>query len=403
MSAPASLLTDLRAFPGKFWVLFAGTFINRFGTFVWPFLTIYLTRRGHPETAAAWAISAYALGSLLGSALGGWLADHIGRRNTIVLGTFSAAASYLLLYSATSLPAIILCTALAGLCGGTYHPAIGALVADIVPPALQVRASAAIRLAANAGFAFGVSIGGFLADHSLFWLFAGDALTTALYGCIALAWLPHGLRRLTASTPWSAAFASLRRDRTFHALWIAGFCGALIFSQFGSTYSLFVLEKKLTLDLLGWHLPPTAIYGLLLGWNGALVVLAELPLTSATLRFDSRRVMALGHALTGLGFALNAVSSTIFMLWLGMTIFTIGEMISSPTANAYLARIAPEQMRGRYMGALALAWNAAGIVGPQLGLRLFALDPLLLWLGYGLLGLVGAWAILRTGRTADAP
>ena len=142
---------------------------------------------------------------------------------------------------------------------------------------------------------------------------------------------------------------------------------------------------------------------LLLGWNGALVVLAELPLTSATLRFDSRRVMALGHALTGLGFALNAVSSTIFMLWLGMTIFTIGEMISSPTANAYLARIAPEQMRGRYMGALALAWNAAGIVGPQLGLRLFALDPLLLWLGYGLLGLVGAWAILRTGRTADAP
>ena len=264
-------------------------------------------------------------------------------------------------------------------------------------------ASAAIRLAANAGFAFGVSIGGFLADHSLFWLFAGDALTTALYGCIALAWLPHGLRRLTASTPWSAAFASLRRDRTFHALWIAGFCGALIFSQFGSTYSLFVLEKKLTLDLLGWHLPPTAIYGLLLGWNGALVVLAELPLTSATLRFDSRRVMALGHALTGLGFALNAVSSTIFMLWLGMTIFTIGEMISSPTANAYLARIAPEQMRGRYMGALALAWNAAGIVGPQLGLRLFALDPLLLWLGYGLLGLVGAWAILRTGRTADAP
>lgn len=399
---PAPLLTDLRALPGKFWVLFAGTFINRFGTFVWPFLTIYLTRLGHPPTAAAWAISAYGLGSLLGSALGGWLADHLGRRNTIVLGTFSAAASYMLLYSATALPAIILWTALAGLCGGSYHPAIGALIADIVPPALQVRASAAIRLAANAGFAFGVSIGGFLADRSLFWLFAGDAITTALYGGIALAWLPHGLRQLTRSAPWNAAFTSLRRDRTFHALWIAGFCGALIFSQFGSTYSLFVIEKKLTLDLLGWHLSPTAIFGLLLGWNGALVVLAELPLTSATLRFDSRRVMALGHALTGLGFALNAIAHSILVLWLAMTLFTIGEMISSPTASASLARIAPEQMRGRYMGALALAWNAAGIVGPQLGFRLFALDPLLLWLGFGLLGFVGAWAILRAGRSAAA-
>ncbi len=399
---PAPLLTDLRALPGKFWVLFAGTFINRFGTFVWPFLTIYLTRLGHPPTAAAWAISAYGLGSLLGSTLGGWLADHIGRRNTIVLGTFSAAASYMLLYSATALPLIILWTTLAGLCGGSYHPAIGALIADIVPPALQVRASAAIRLAANAGFAFGVSIGGFLADRSLFWLFAGDALTTALYGGIALAWLPHGLRQLTRSAPWNAAFTSLRRDRTFHALWIAGFCGALIFSQFGSTYSLFVVEKKLTLDLLWWHLSPTAIYGLLLGWNGALVVLAELPLTCATLRFDSRRVMALGHALTGLGFALNAVAHSILVLWLAMTLFTIGEMISSPTASASLARIAPEQMRGRYMGALALAWNAAGIVGPQLGFRLYAIEPLFLWLGFGLLGFVGSWAILRAGRTAAA-
>ena len=112
--------------------------------------------------------------------------------------------------------------------------------------------------------------------------------------------------------------------------------------------------------------------------------------------------MAFGHLLTGLGFALNAVAHSILGLWLAMTLFTIGEMISSPTASASLARIAPEQMRGRYMGALALAWNAAGIVGPQLGFRLYAIDPLLLWLGFGLLGFVGAWAILRAGRTAAA-
>ena len=100
--------------------------------------------------------------------------------------------------------------------------------------------------------------------------------------------------------------------------------------------------------------------------------------------------------------ALNAVAHSILILWLAMTIFTVGEMISSPTASAYLARIAPEQMRGRYMGALALAWNSAGIVGPQLGFRLFAAEPLSLWLVCGLLGLVGAAVILRAGRaTAD--
>lgn len=400
MSAPpVPLLTDLRALPGKFWVLFAGTFINRFGTFVWPFLTIYLTRQGYPIAAAAWAISAYGVGSFSGSVLGGWLADHIGRRNTIALGTFSAAVFYMLLYAASSLPAIIACSALAGLASGTYQPAIGALIADIVPPAQQVRASAAIRLAANAGFAFGVALGGFLAERSLFWLFAGDALTTALYGGIALVWLPHGLRRVTQHTPWRAAFASLRGDRAFHALWIASFCGSLVFSQFGSTYSLYVERLGLTLALPGWHLAPSEVYGLLLGWNGALVVLAELPLTSATLRFAPHRVMALGHALAALGFALNAVAHSILLLWLAMTIYTLGEMISSPTSSAYLARLAPEQMRGRYNGALALAWNSAGIVAPPLAFPLFAASPTALWLVGGGLGLFGALVILRGGRT----
>jgi len=400
-TSPASLLTDLRALPRTFWILFAGTFINRFGTFVWPFLTIYLTRRGHTLTEAAWAVSAFGLGAFGGGFLGGWLADHLGRRNTIALGTFSSATSFMLLYTASSLPAVIVLTALAGMTSGMYHPAISALLADLVPEPQRMRAYAAIRLAANAGFAFGVSIGGILANYSLFWLFAGDALTTAIYGCIALAWLPHGLRSLTQRTPWSDALASLRGDRAFHALWIAMFCGALIFMQSASTYSLYIIRDGLTADLPGWHLPPETIYGLLLGWNGVLIVFAELPLTSMTMRFETRRVMALGYALMGAGFALNAVAHTISALWMTMTIFTFGEMISAPTASTYLARIAPERMRGRYMGVLALAWNGAGIIGPQIGFRLFAIDPVLVWLACGLLGLLAAGVILRGGRLRE--
>ena len=50
------------------------------------------------------------------------------------------------------------------------------------------------------------------------------------------------------------------------------------------------------------------------------------------------------------------------------------------------------------MGVLALAWNGAGIVGPQLGFRLFAIDPALVWLMCGLLGMLAAGVILRGGR-----
>lgn len=399
---PASLLADLRSLPRAFWVLFVGTFINRFGTFVWPFLTIYLTRQGHSLMAVSWAVSAFGLGAFTGSTLGGWMSDHLGRRNTIVLGTFASAFFVMLLYAATALPAIIVCTALTGLAVGTYHPASSALLVDLVPPGQRVRAFAAIRLAGNAGFAFGVAIGGVLANYSLFWLFAGDALTTALYGVIALIFLPHGLRAQTAGTPWGDALRTLCGDRAYHALWLAAFFSALIFAQFGSTYSLHITRLGLTHEIFGLHIAPETIYGLLVGWNGVLIVLTELPLTSWTLRFDARRVMALGYALTGLGFAMNAFAHSIFVFWIAMTVFTVGEMISAPMTSAYVARLAPERLRGRYMGALGLAWNGAGIAGPLIGFRLFGIDPLLVWLGCGLLGLAAATVILRLGRQAAA-
>jgi MFS family permease len=393
------MISDLRALPRSFWVLFIGTFINRFGSFVWPFLTIYLTRRGYSLGDAAWAVSGFGIGAIFGNAVGGWLADHIGRRNTIVLGTFTTAAGMMALYGAVSLPAIIACTAFVGLTSGTYIPAAGALLVDIVPSAQRVRAYAAFRLAANAGFACGASVGGLLANHSLFWLFAGDALTTASYGVIALLWLPHGLRAQTKNAPWSEALRSLAGDRAFQALWIAAFCSAMVFAQFGSTYSLHILQLGLTFDGLGLHLAPETVYGLLIAWNGALVVFTELPLTSLTLRFNARWVMATGYVLIGLGFGLNAWCHNIPTLLIAMTIFTLGEMISSPTTSAVVAKIAPVQLRGRYMGVLGLAWNGAGVLGPQFGFRLFGIDSRFVWSGCAVLGLMAAATTLWFGKS----
>jgi MFS family permease len=384
------LISDLRALPRSFWVLFAGTFINRFGSFVWPFLTIYLTRRGHSPTDAGWAISGVGAGAIMGSAIGGWLSDHIGRRNTIILGTFSSAAAVMLLYRASSLPAIIACTLLIGLTSGTYSPAASALIVDIVPNELRVRAYSAFRLAANAGFACGTSVGGLLANYSTFWLFAGDALTTASYGVIAVLWLPHGLRGQTKNAPWKDAFISLSRDTVFQALWVASLCAALIYNQFGTTFSLHVMKSGFTANALGFHLAPEMVYGLLLAWNGALIVFTELPLSSLTLRFDQRRVMALGYTLIGIGFGAIGFCDSIPKMWLAMTIFTVGEMISAPTTSAFVARIAPMRLRGRYMGILALAWNTASILGPQFGFRLFARDPRFVWFGSVVLGLTAA-------------
>src|SRR5258706_4159671 len=88
-----SLIPSLRALPRAAWFLFVGTFLNRFGAFVIPFLVIYMRQRGFTDREAAAALGAYGIGHLAASVLGGYLSDRIGRRKTIALSKFSSATS----------------------------------------------------------------------------------------------------------------------------------------------------------------------------------------------------------------------------------------------------------------------------------------------------------------------
>src|SRR3954471_17650278 len=182
MPTHSSLWEDLRALPRPAWVLFGGTFINRFGSFVLAFLVFYLTSRGYSPAAAGLALSAYGIGSMAAALAGGQLADTIGRRNSIALSMFSSATTMLALSQATAIGPMIALTALAGFTAELYRPASAALVADLTPTGRRITGFAMYRLAVNAGVAAGPAVAGFLAQHSFFWLFLGDALTSVIYG-----------------------------------------------------------------------------------------------------------------------------------------------------------------------------------------------------------------------------
>ena len=127
-----SLVENLRAMPRGAWILFFGCFLNKFGTFVLPFLAIYVTRLGYTTAQAGIPIAAYGVGTLAASLLGGHLSDRIGRRKTIVLSMFSAAGAMLWLSQARTLPELVVLSGLAGVTGELYRPASSALLADLV-------------------------------------------------------------------------------------------------------------------------------------------------------------------------------------------------------------------------------------------------------------------------------
>jgi MFS family permease len=376
----SSLWDDLRALPRPAWVLFGGTFINRFGSFVLAFLVFYLTSRGYTPAAAGVALSAYGVGSMAAAFAGGHLADTLGRRNTIALSMFASATTMLALSQATGLRWIVTLTALAGFAAELYRPASAALIADLTPLGRRITGFAMYRLAVNAGVAAGPAVAGFLARRSFLWLFVGDALTSVVYGCAAYLALPadHG-RRSHRSASRGAAARMLADARLVRVL-VATLALAFVVHQAYATFPLQLARRGFT----------PMVYGSLMSLNGLLIILIELSVTTVTRRWPPLIALAIGLVLNGIGFGAIGIASSIASLAITVVIWTFGEMVYSPVGSAYIADIAPVDLRARYQAGYAFTYSLGLMLAPIGGTQLFGLSPSALWLTCLVLSFAGA-------------
>lgn len=375
--------------PASAWVLFAGSFVNRLGTFVLPFITIYLTRRGYSPPQAGVAIAAYGLGGLVAQAIGGLLADRIGRKNAIALSMLSAGVCTLGLWQADSLGLIYPLMVALGFFGELHRPAAGALIADLLPPEQRVTAFTLYRLAVNIGWAGGLALGGVLAERSFTLLFVGDAATSMTFGLISLAALPHGTRTARhEEAHLETARRSIVADRGFLLFLASVLLAGAVYAQNVSTMPLHVRDAGYS----------ATTYGLLQALNGLIVVLVELPVIAWTQRHDRLRMVGLGHLLIGLGFASLLFADTIPLLVGMVVVWTFGEMIESPVAAAIAADRAPSHARGRYQSAFGSMFGIAWMLGPILGTGAYARSPTVLWMACGLVGIASALLPLAARR-----
>jgi MFS family permease len=384
-----NLRQNIRAMPREAWILFIGSFVNRLGTFVLPFITLYLTQRGYSPPQAGLSIACYGLGGFIAQGAGGLLADRLGRRNTIALSMFGAAGFTLALWGASSLAVIYPLMFGIGLFGELYRPASGALIADLVPSEQRVTAFTLYRLAVNIGWACGLALGGLLAERNFSWLFWGDAATSAAFGIIALVALPHGVRtKAHEERHLQKARHAILQDRGFLLFLGAVLVTGIVYSQNVSTLPLYVRD-------IGFG---PATYGMLQALNGTIVVLLELPLIAWTQRHTRTTMVALGQLLIGLGFFSLLFAHALPGLVAMILIWTAGEMIESPMTSAIAADRAPEHARGRYQSAFGSMYGIAWIVGPVLGTSIYASNPDALWVGCGVLGGIAACLALAAGR-----
>jgi MFS family permease len=380
--------------PRTFWYLWAGTLINRVGSFVVLFLAIYLTRElGFSQSRAGLILGLYGAGGAIGTLAGGVLADRWGRKPTLVTAHIGAAALMLHLGLSSAYWELAVGALFLGLFAEAARPAFSAMMLDVVPQRDRLRAFSLNYWAINLGFAFSAVLAGFAAELDYFLLFAVDAGTTLLTVTVFIVKIreTHPIRtgRTAAPTVNPGGIGTVLRDRVFLAFLGLNLLIAIVMMQHLST-----LPIAMSADGLG---PST--FGWVIAVNGVLIVAGQLFIPKLIGNRNRSRVLALASLIFGIGFGLTALADTAWLYAGTVLIWTMGEMLHSPSNSALMGELAPAALRGRYQGLSALSWQAASALAPIIGgLTQEHLGNTALWAGCA-----GIGALVAAGQLVSGP
>ncbi|WP_324721423.1 MDR family MFS transporter [Salinimicrobium sp. HB62] len=360
-----------RAYVGSFkdlrrevWLLAFITFINRAGTMVIPFLSLYLTEnREFSLEDVGWILTFFGLGSVAGSWLGGKLVDRIGHYKTMALSLLVSGVFFIFLQFPVSFWGICAGIFIVMLVADAFRPAVFVAINAYSKPENRTRSITLIRLAINLGFSAGPAVGGLIiasAGYSgLFWV---DGITCILAGFLLLNLL-HPKKAIENPKEVIKIPKSMMSDKPYLIFIGAMILFGFIFLQYFSTMPLYYSRI---------HYLSEFEIGVLLGLNGFLIFLFEMPLIKY---LESRHRSPLFHVITGtvlvaISFLLINLTGWVGILLVGMIFMTIGEMIAFPFSNSFALKRAEGGKQGSYMALYSIAFSIGHIFGHNSGMQL---------------------------------
>ena len=380
------------------WILSIAMFINRSGSMVLLFTSLYLTKELHFSIAdAGLVLSFYGVGSVLGSYMGGWLTD---RRNFFDIMLFSLIISGLILLLLLIVKTPLMLSAVIFLYAFTadiFRPANSKAVATYSIPENRTRSVSLVRLAINLGFSIGPAIGGFVALLLGYkWLFVIDSLTSFAAAFMLFIYLP----RISAVSVKSekeqqrdTASSSAYRDIPYLLfISLVALFGICFFQLFASVPQYFNKECHYNEGTIG----------LLLGLNGLFVVIIEMPLVA----FLEKKQRIFPYIIAGVlcipvSFAILVFGKGMMMMAIIYTlIITLSEIFAMPFMMNYALSRPSVERQGQYSALYSISYGLANIAAPILGLGIaskYGFD----WMFYFFIGLslitaFGFWMLKRS-------
>ncbi|MFH2115389.1 MAG: MFS transporter, partial [Spirochaetota bacterium] len=385
--SPLAMYKDL---PKPVYALFAATVVNGAGIFVFPFLTLFLTRSLGMDTRQAGNFMFFtSIAYLPGAILGGKLADRYGRKIVAVgaqilaasvyipcgilvklgsgPGGYNGVSSSLAMSAAVLIPALILVNVIFD---GFADPARMAMHTDLTTPENRQAAFSLNYIGHNLGFAIGPLIAGFLFNHAPQWLFWGNAIAVAAATTLVWLFVPE-------TKPSHEAIQKSLLTESDEKAHVGGLLSAaatrpmlLAFVFLNAWFGLVYAQHRFALPLQTGDLFGTSgatLYGGLMTMNALLVLVFTVPLIALLKKVRPVLNVALSGGLFALGFGMLAFTRHPAWFFVSVFIWTMGEIINATNADVYIANHTPMSHRGRFNSILpflgGFGWALATPVG----------------------------------------
>lgn len=336
-------------------------FINRSGTMVVPFLSIYLTTQlGFTLAQMGWVLSMFGIGAIGGSVLGGWLTDKIGHFKVQTISLIGGGSMFFVLSQVEDYEVMLIAIFFVSLISEMLRPANQSSVASYAKPENVTRAFSLNRMAINLGFSFGPALGGILAGISYKWLFIADGLTCIAAGVVFFFYFRNRKSNVQKhSEEHGAPKKRVWRDYRFLVFVFLVVIYGTVFFQLFMTWPLY--QRTV------FQLPESQI-GLLIGINGFIVFLFEMILVYVIGdRLKINRLIAAGSLLSASAFFFLFGFDAIWVLFAAVILISFSEILAMPFMATFTVTSSSLGNRGSYMGLYSMAFASAFVLAPAIG------------------------------------
>ncbi|MFD8143059.1 MFS transporter [Streptomyces sp. NPDC059708] len=363
----------------------------------------FTTTTSLPLGSIGAALSLGQLVALPAPVVAGPLIDRFGARAVVVAANLVSAVGFCAFLLADSVWKIVVVQCVVQAASSVYWTSSRGLVLLAARRRDQARWFGFIGALRNIGGGFGAaaaSVAVALGGDGIRALVLVNALTFAAAAFLIATWRPGAAEEAPAPTTrpaGSGGYAAVLRDGRYLRLVLANLAFVLAASVVPVLLAVYITE---VLHASAW------LAGACLVGNMVLVALVQTLVAGMTERRRPRRVLALAAVTNAAAFAvfglLLAVPGRLVAVGLvpAMALFTLAEMLSMPPSGELSTSLAPEHVRGRYLGVFQLSWTVGNTIAPALLTMLLSRGPLWPWVVVGALNLLAVPLVLSLGDPA---